>query len=119
MTDQTKSNDFIERLTRLKEMTADDNVFLPSVEDMDVFVNVLDFIRKLSTSRTGSLKFTHDELIINLKHYLSNSKINDYNATRAEAFHQETRMVFDLDDDKNTAEDLLDCLESLTSWTEK
>lgn len=118
--------DFVTRMNKIKEEAPKaEDCYFPTEMDVQTFLMVLDFIRKLSVSRTGKIQFSEDYLKIALTHYTDIGDVNDYGVTQVSAFHQEVDMGFNFVIDPITEEqaslqdvsnDLLDGLEGLVLW---
>lgn len=121
MSDGNNVISLVERLEEMRKKSAE-NIYFPSHEDLKTFLLVLNFIRKLSVSRSGKLEFNEDTLSIVLTHYLDHEDINEYEVVKYTALQEEAEMNFKMSGDKfvidDAVMDLLNALEGLVEWME-
>lgn len=119
MAEESNVINLVERLEQIRKESSE-NIYFPSHEDLKTFLLVLNFIRKLSVSRSGKLEFNEDTLSVILTHYLEHKDINEYEVVKYTALQEEAEMNFKLSGGQfaidDTVMDLLNALEGLVEW---
>ena len=96
MSDDDDKGNVVDFIKRAEEMRDENNPgYIPQDEDIEVFLNVLDFIRTLSISNTGRFEFDEETLKIILTNYVDEEAFGEEGlVTKRIGLHRETEMDF-------------------------